>query len=142
MYGYATVCAVVMGIRDCLYEASGRLTWKIRPYVCSARQTRMIAYGSCDHWYAEQDLHWVLDVAFREDAMRVRHRVLAENLAVMKRLGVSSVRADRKTPGLASVPAARKRPGTPWGKWYLRCRFARNEVPEPWAGVCRAWKVA
>ena len=34
------------------------------------------------HWSIENALHWVLDVTFREDDSRVRHRIAARNLRV------------------------------------------------------------
>ncbi len=44
--GWATVCTVVMVIRESLHEAGGKLTWEIRHYVSSAtEQVRVIAYA-------------------------------------------------------------------------------------------------
>jgi predicted transposase YbfD/YdcC len=36
---------------------------------------------SRNHWGIENKLHWVLDMAFREDECRVRQGYSAENLA-------------------------------------------------------------
>ena len=38
------------------------------------------------HWGVENSLHWVLDVAFREDDSRVRIRNAAENLALVRKI--------------------------------------------------------
>ena len=38
------------------------------------------------HWAVENDLHWSLDVAFREDESRVRERHAQENMSMMRRL--------------------------------------------------------
>ncbi len=41
------------------------------------------------HWGIENRLHWVLDVAFREDQSRTRDRNAGANLALMRRVAVS-----------------------------------------------------
>lgn len=41
------------------------------------------------HWAIETTLHWCLDVTFREDENRVRNRTAANNLAWLKRFGLS-----------------------------------------------------
>lgn len=41
------------------------------------------------HWGIENALHWCLDVTFREDESRVRNRIIAENLAWLKRFAIS-----------------------------------------------------
>ena len=41
------------------------------------------------HWAIENTLHWCLDVTFREDENRVRNRIAADNLAWLKRFGLS-----------------------------------------------------
>lgn len=38
-----------------------------------------------DHWSIENQLHYVLDVTFKEDACRIRNRRGAENMAMMRR---------------------------------------------------------
>ncbi|MBL1275545.1 MAG: ISAs1 family transposase [Ectothiorhodospiraceae bacterium] len=36
------------------------------------------------HWGIENNLHWVLDVAFREDESRVRKDYTPENMAMLR----------------------------------------------------------
>ncbi len=36
------------------------------------------------HWAIENSLHWVLDVAFREDGCRIREKNAAENMALLR----------------------------------------------------------
>ena len=45
-----------------------------------------------DHWRIENSLHWVLDVAFREDESRLRKGHVARNMAVKRRLANSLLR--------------------------------------------------
>ncbi len=41
------------------------------------------------HWVIENGLHWVLDVAFREDESRTRDTNAGANLALLRRVAVS-----------------------------------------------------
>ena len=47
------------------------------------------------HWSIENALHWVLDVTFREDDSRVRDRTAARNLALLRKIALNLVAADR-----------------------------------------------
>lgn len=69
------------------------------------RQTRYIALSRLvepdealrivrAHWSIENNQHWMLDVAFREDAIHTRNDNTAENLAILRRLALNLLRAD------------------------------------------------
>jgi len=45
--------------------------------------------ASRGHWSVENELHWVLDVAFREDECRVRAGNAAENFSMLRQLALS-----------------------------------------------------
>jgi predicted transposase YbfD/YdcC len=67
------------------------------------------------HWGIENSLHWVLDVAFREDESRVRTKNSAENLSRLRRIALNLVRQDKDAG--CGVKTRRKRAG--WDNDYL-----------------------
>src|ERR1041384_3498187 len=67
------------------------------------------------HWSIENALHWVLDVTFREDDSRVRHRTAARNLALLRKIALNLVAADRNSQ--TSLPGRRKKAA--WNDDYM-----------------------
>ena len=65
----------------------GKTTKEQRHYICSrpSLSARSAMADVRSHWGIENGLHWVLDVAFREDDCRVRAGNAGENFAVMRR---------------------------------------------------------
>ena len=45
------------------------------------KEVKKIALSIGSHWQIENNLHWVLDVVFREDESRIRNEVAAQNCA-------------------------------------------------------------
>ena len=66
------------------------------------------------HWGIENQLHWVLDVAFDEDANRARKDNAPENLAVLRSLALNIIRSH---PDQASIRRKIKRAG--WDDAFL-----------------------
>jgi predicted transposase YbfD/YdcC len=67
------------------------------------------------HWGIENSLHWVLDVAFREDDSRVHTNAAAENLSRIRRIALNLLRQDKDAG--CGVKNRRKRAG--WNNEYL-----------------------
>ena len=67
------------------------------------------------HWGIENRLHWVLDVAFREDECRVRSGHAAENFALLRRIALNLLRQEQSLK--VGVKAKRLRAG--WDEDYL-----------------------
>lgn len=68
-----------------------------------------------DHWKVENQLHWCLDVVFREDDSRVRKGHAAENLSRLRRVALNLLKKD--TTRKLSLRAKRKLAG--WDQPYL-----------------------
>lgn len=52
-----------------------------------------------NHWGIENGLHWVLDIAFREDECRVRAGHAGENFAVLRHLALNLLKAVKGAKG-------------------------------------------
>jgi predicted transposase YbfD/YdcC len=67
------------------------------------------------HWSIENQLHWVLDIAFREDESRIRKDHGPENFAVLRHIAVNLVK--QEITQKASVKGKRLKAG--WDEDYL-----------------------
>ena len=73
-----------------------------RYYISSAELTeKAFADGIRKHWLVENTLHWVMDVSKREDHCQIYRNNAAENLAILRRLTVNMLRAERSTGSIA-----------------------------------------
>lgn len=70
---------------------AGKTSIEQRHYITSRRDfsAQDALAASRSHWGIENQLHWVLDVAFREDDCRVRAGYAAENFAVIRHVALN-----------------------------------------------------
>ena len=80
---------------------------------------RLVAKAIRNHWSIENGLHWVLDIAFREDDSRVRAGQAAENLAVVRHIALNLLKQDKAAK--LGIKTRRKRAG--WDNDYLLSRL-------------------
>ncbi len=67
-----------------------------RYYLTSGHDAHeVLAAAIRKHWTIENNLHWVLDVTFREDESRVRDRIAARNLAVLRKVALNLISRDQ-----------------------------------------------
>jgi predicted transposase YbfD/YdcC len=67
------------------------------------------------HWHIENQLHWVLDVAFDEDQSRIRRSHAPENMATVRRIALNLLKQDKTL----KVGVANKRLRAGWDPTYL-----------------------
>lgn len=95
---------------------NGKTSTQTRYYISSLpNDARRLLSSARTHWGIENSVHWVLDVAFDEDASRVRQGNAAENLSVLRRMALNMLKQESTSQG--GVAAKRKRAG--WDEDYL-----------------------
>jgi predicted transposase YbfD/YdcC len=68
-----------------------------------------------DHWQIENGLHWVLDLAFREDESRIRRDHAPYNMAILRHMALNLLKQERSVK--VGIAAKRKMAG--WNNDYL-----------------------
>jgi predicted transposase YbfD/YdcC len=92
------------------------VTQQTRYYLCSLPgDATAIATAVRSHWGIENRVHWVLDVAFREDESRAHLGHSAENSALIRKLALNLLRTEPTRKH--GVKASRLRAG--WDNTYL-----------------------
>jgi predicted transposase YbfD/YdcC len=83
-----------IGMCACERTVHGKTSEEIRYFIGSKKASAKV-YGKAlrNHWGIENNLHWQLDVNFKEDHNRVSKRNAAENLALLRRLTLSLLQA-------------------------------------------------
>lgn len=77
------------------------------------------------HWGIENQLHWVLDVGFREDQSRATQGHCAENLAVIRHLALNLLSQEKSAKG--GTQAKRLKAG--WDDRYLTKILSQVSTP-------------
>lgn len=104
-----------------MIESERRLSGKVasierRYYLLSLDgDVQRFAHGVRSHWGIENQLHWVLDMAFNEDASRIRKDHAPENLALIRHIALNLLRRDTSAKG--GIKAKRLKAG--WDNTYL-----------------------
>jgi predicted transposase YbfD/YdcC len=103
-------------------ERNGKIECETRYYLrsialCALTFARVVRA----HWVAENRLHWVLDVIFREDLARFRADDGPQNMAIIRHTSLNLLSRTKPT---ISLKSRRKRAG--WNIDYLETIIRQN----------------
>ena len=77
-------------------------TTEICLYITSIQaDATVLAKAIRSHWGVENSLHWVLDVTFKEDSMRIRTGNGAENMGLLRRLCINLLKKESSKQSIA-----------------------------------------
>lgn len=84
----------------CTRSVGDKQTKQVRFYISSLpSDAQRILEIVRKHWAIENELHWVLDVAFNEDHSRVRKDQAPENLAVIRHIALNLLKQEKTARG-------------------------------------------
>jgi predicted transposase YbfD/YdcC len=114
-------CDAWVGIKSLVKIVSERrvgakITVETRYFIASLESNaKQALHAVRTHWSIENSLHWVLDIAFREDESRVRKGHGDHNFAILRHIALNLLKQDKK--GKGGIHAKRLRAG--WDEEYL-----------------------
>jgi predicted transposase YbfD/YdcC len=113
----------MIGMIEATVERDGKTSVSRRYYLSSAPlSAEQFAHAARAHWGVENRLHWVLDVVFHDDLMRLRTANGPANMATIKHAALNLV---KEIPDKASFKIRKKT--VAWDDDYL---FAA--LTQPW----------
>ncbi len=105
-----------IGVAEAERSLNGETTTERRYYILSLpSNAKMFGTAVRSHWEIENVVHWVLDIAFREDECRIRMGHGPENFAVLRHIALNLLRQETRFKG--SIKSKRHRAG--WNDSYL-----------------------
>lgn len=91
-----------IGVAIRISRQGDKETSEVRYFISSLRLgVKRFAQAVRGHWRIENTLHWCLDVTFREDESRLRHRHAADNIAWLRRFAISLLKQQHDKESIA-----------------------------------------
>lgn len=90
-----------IGAIYCTIEKDGQKTNQSHYFIysCKGLTAKQIMQHKRSHWSVENNLHWVLDMAFREDESRARKDNSAENFNVLRQIALNILKSEKTFKG-------------------------------------------
>jgi len=111
--GLRSICAVEVEREEI---ATGKKSCETRYFISSLEgKAKLHCETARRHWQIENSLHWVLDVAFREDFSCLRKGYAPENFATLRQIALNLLKQNKRTK--VGVKAKRLRAG--WDNQFL-----------------------
>ena len=105
-----------IGRQDSMRVVKGKTTIETRYFISSLpNNAEALADSIRQHWGVENSLHWVLDVAFREDDSRIRKDNAPQNFAVIRHIAGNLLQQEKSV----STGIKNKRLRAGWDNKYL-----------------------
>ena len=109
-----------IGVVQAEREVGGKKSVERRYYITSlAGNVKEFAKAVRGHWGIENSLHWVLDVAFREDECRIRKDNAPQNFAVLRHIALNLLKRDQKRDKKMKAGIKLRRDIAGWNNDYL-----------------------
>ena len=90
-----------IGVIYCTIEKNGVVSKQSHYFIysCIGLNAKQIMKYKRNHWTVENNLHWVLDMAFREDESRARKDNSAENFNVIRQIALNILKSEKTFKG-------------------------------------------
>ena len=88
--GLGSICAI-----ECERIVGEKTSCERRYFISSlGADAGVLASAVRAHWSIENNLHWVLDVVFKEDDCRAREGYVAQNMAVLRHMALNLLKQE------------------------------------------------
>lgn len=105
-----------IGRADVMRTVKGKTKIETRYFISSLpNNAKLLAQSIRQHWGIENSLHWVLDVAFREDDSRIRIDNAPQNFAILRHIANSLLQQNKSV----KTGIKNKRLKAGWNNEYL-----------------------
>ena len=103
---------MVESVRKIGTETSTSKRYYLNSFTSNAQ---LLAHAVRSHWGVENHVHWILDVAFREDDCPVHSQNAPENLAQLRKMSLNLLSQEKSV----KIGVANKRLKAAWDNNYL-----------------------